>query len=252
MVWASSELCVEITLTDLILPDGFLRFSDAVSRLAQGMWGGLRRPIPVRRIKGHKQYKNVSVVFAPWKQQAGRRVSTAATEGDLPVYIFACSNAQSDTPYAQPAIREPVVLPTQLLGRLITTHGCFPDHPIRPSMKTAGGDKEIHGLLKTGIIVVRSKEFEIWYRAERDKGRWASQHSRLKKTGRPSTQTKGLRGAIIVALREGKTSIAALRRRLETAGRTDVPSPDTLARLVDQLHRETGERELFRKPSRRR
>ena len=252
MVWASSELCVEITLTDLILPDGFLRFSDAVSRLAQGMWGGLRRPIPVRRIKGHKQYKNVSVVFAPWKEQAGRRVSTAATEGDLPVYIFACSNAQSDTPYAQPAIREPVVLPTQLLGRLITTRGCFPDHPIRPSMKTAGGDKEIHGLLKTGIIVVRSKEFEIWYRAERDKGRWASQHSRLKKTGRPSTQTKGLRGAIIVALREGKTSIAALRRRLETAGRTDVPSPDTLARLVDQLHRETGERELFRKPSRRR
>ena len=61
---------VEITLTDLIPPNGFLRFSDAVSRQAQGMWGGLRRPIPVRRIKGHKQYKNVSVVFAAWKEQA--------------------------------------------------------------------------------------------------------------------------------------------------------------------------------------
>jgi hypothetical protein len=32
MVWASSELCVEITLTDLIVPDGFLRFSDAERR----------------------------------------------------------------------------------------------------------------------------------------------------------------------------------------------------------------------------
>ena len=239
-------------MTDLILPVCFLRFSDAVSRLAQGMWGGLPRPIPVRRIKGHKQYKNVSVVFAPWKEQAGRRLSTAAIEGDLPVYIFACSNAQSDTPNAQPAIREPVVLPRQLLGRLITTRGCFPDHPIRPSMKTAGGDKAIHELLNTGIILVRSKEFETWYRSERDKGRWPSQHSRLKKTGRPSTQNKGLRDAVIEALREGKTSIAALRRRLETAGRTDVPSLDTLARLVDQLHRETGEPELFRKSSRRR
>jgi hypothetical protein len=76
-------------------------------------------------------------------------------------------------------------------------------------------------LLKAGIILVHSKEFETWYRSERDKGRWPSQHSRLKK-GRPSTQTEGLRDAIIVALREGKTSIAALRRRLETCGRTDV------------------------------
>jgi acetylornithine/succinyldiaminopimelate/putrescine aminotransferase len=31
--------------------DGFLRFSDAIARLAEGMWGGLRQPAPVRAIK---------------------------------------------------------------------------------------------------------------------------------------------------------------------------------------------------------
>ena len=76
------------------------------------------------------KYKKVSIAFGPWKEQAGQRLSAASIEGELPVYIFACSNVQRDTPNAQSAIREPVVLPTQLLRRLITTRGCFPDYPI--------------------------------------------------------------------------------------------------------------------------
>ena len=96
------------------------------------------------------------------------------------------------------------------------------------------------------------KSLTLWYRKERAKGRWPSQAPRVRKTGRPSVRTQGLKDAIIAALRDGKTSVAELRRRLEATGRTDVPSPDTLARLVDQLHRETGEPELLRKRSRRR
>lgn len=119
-------------------------------------------------------------------------------------------------------------------------------------MRIAGGDKKLYWLLKTGIMLVHAKEFKLWYRKERAKGRWPSQAPRVRKTGRPSVRTQGLKDAIIAALRDGKTSVAGLRRRLEATGRTDVPSPDTLARLVDQLHRETGEPELLRKRSRRR
>jgi hypothetical protein len=60
----SREHTMEMTLTDSIIPDGFLRFSDAVSRLAEGMWGGLRRPIPVHGAR--RTFKNASVIFGPW------------------------------------------------------------------------------------------------------------------------------------------------------------------------------------------
>ena len=75
-----------MTLTDLIVPDGFLRFSDAINRLAEGMWGGLRRPFPVGGVK--RTYKKASVIFAPWKEQAGQRLTAAAIAGKLPVYLF--------------------------------------------------------------------------------------------------------------------------------------------------------------------
>jgi|SRR5262245_53054835 len=40
-----------MTVEPLSVPDGFLRFSDAISRLAEGMWGGLRRPKSIQAIK---------------------------------------------------------------------------------------------------------------------------------------------------------------------------------------------------------
>ena len=189
----------------------------------------------------------------------GRKNSTTCeaalrrSEGSAAVSC-ATANRRSVAKHAFAAIAPPLlgaVLLTQLLGRLITTRGCFPDHPIRPSMKTAGGDRELYGLLKTGVILLCAKDFEVWYRKERKKERWPSQQSRMKKTGRPSVRIQGLKDAILVALREGKTTVAELRRRLEAAGR-NLPSLDTLARLVDQLHSEMGGPELLRKPSRRR
>ena len=44
----------------------------------------------------------------------------------------------------------------------------------------------------------------------------------------------------------GKASIAKLHRLLIDSGGFEVPSPDTLARLVERLHAETGEAEFFR------
>ena len=33
------------------VPDGFIPFSEAVIQLANGMWGGLQRPVPVQTLR---------------------------------------------------------------------------------------------------------------------------------------------------------------------------------------------------------
>jgi hypothetical protein len=146
---------------------------------------------------------------------------------------------------------ELVTVPVSVLARLTTTRGSLPDHPIRPSIKTAEGDEKLLGLLTVGVLVIRASDFEVWYRSERAKGKWPSQRSRLKISGgRPTKQTEPVRNAVIGLVRDGKwsgkISIAKLHRLLIASSDDKVPSPDTLARLVDQLHAETGEAEFFR------
>jgi hypothetical protein len=222
------------------IPDGFLSVSEAVSVLARGMWGGLRRPDPVRQLK--KQYRKVSVGFGPWKEEAARRFRTAAIAGNVQVYVFAKTSRS-----ASHVETVPVALSIKVLERLIAPRGGVPDHAVRPSLKTAGGDTKLLVLLLSGILLVSKKEFDGWYHSQRSKRRWASQRSTKRRSGgRPSLQTEALRGAVLSMMREGKLNIAELRRRLVAAGQADVPSSATLERMVDQLYRETGERNLRR------
>jgi hypothetical protein len=233
-------------LVDEIIPDGFLRLSDAVDRLAQGIWGGLRRPAPVRAAK--REDKRARIGFGPWKQEAGKRLRRAAIDGKLAIYAFAkpltAANNQSQMPVA--------VSPT-VLRRLIASRETLPDHPFRPTLKTTAGDQKTLELLQNGILLAAEQEFNHWYHSERAKRRWASQQSTLKrKEGRPSKQTQALKNAVINAMHKQKTSIVELHRRLLASGRTDVPSPDTLGRLVHQLFRETGDQQFLIRRRRRR
>src|SRR5262249_50437994 len=102
---------------------------------------------------------------------------------------------------------------------------------------------------------IRENEFSAWYQAERTKGIWWSQRSKLIRNGRPPKQTDALRGAVTALVRDGgwsgKSGIPALRHLLVTSSH-DVPSDDTLRRLVDQLHSETGVAGLLRIKRRRR
>jgi hypothetical protein len=206
-------------LVDEIIPDGFLRLSDAVDRLARGIWGGLRRPAPVRAAK--REDKRARIGFGPWKQEAGKQLRRAAIDGKLAIYAFAepltAANNQSQMPVA--------VSPT-VLGRLIASRETLPDHPFRPTLKTTAGDQKTLELLQNGILLAAEQEFNHWYHSERAKRRWASQQSTLKrKEGRPSKQTQALKNAVINAMHKQKTSIVELHRRLLASGRTDVPSP---------------------------
>jgi len=221
-------------------PVEFLRFSDAVDLLAPGIWGGLRRPAPVRKIK--REFKRVSLGFGPWREYAAQGLTTAAINGKIAVFIFGSPQAKAGGP-----VSETTLVPKDVLGRLIPIRGCLPDHP-RVSMKTVGGDGKLYRALNTGLLIVSRSDFNTWYTQERDKGRWPSQRSRLRVEGRPSKQTEALRNAVVQQMRENAfTSIAQLHRQLLISGRTDVPSQDTLARLVDRLLAETGEPEFLRR-----
>ena len=66
----------------------------------------------------------------------------------------------------------------------------------------------------------------------------------------PSKQTEALRNAVLALVRDhkwnGKDPITALHCLLVASGHSEVPSPDTLAHLVNNLHHETGEAGLLR------
>lgn len=231
----------------------YLPLSEAVNRLTEGMWGGVPRPEPVVLIK--RSYKDLSVGFGPWREEAGRLLRAAAMKGKLAIYVLAKNQTRSDgheltgDASTKP---EPTSVPAPVIKRLILSRRTLPDYPIRPSMETAGGDENLFALLTIGLLVVRASDFEAWYRSERAKGRWPSQKSKEKKHGRPTRQTEGLENAILALVNDlkwsSKDGIAALHRLLITSGRSDVPSQDTVARLVDQLHSNTGNMKLLRVP----
>jgi hypothetical protein len=218
--------------------EDYLRVPDAVTALAKGMYASFQQPKPLHKIKLDDQ--KASVVFGPWKEDAAQHIRAAICDGRLPLY------ARSNSSHL-------VLLRPDVVSRLITVRGGLPAHPIRPSLKTAGGDVELLKVLNSGVLLIRQDDFAAWYESERRKGRWPSQ--RLKKGltgGRPTKITGFLRSAVAEALRERKRNVAKLHRDLVTSGRTDVPSVDTLERLVDQLYRETGRPEFFRTKRRHR
>ena len=224
---------------------GFLRHSEALNRLVLGMWGNLPRPVPVREMK--KRYgSKLSVESAVWRTEAVRRLTAALLTGELSLYVVRKSRDLG-------ADSEAVKLSNKILRRLPTSRGSFGDHAIRPSLKMVDNDTKMLALLTYGVFVVREGEFVAWYKAERRKGKWPSQHSKLRGGGRPK-QSHQFRNAIMARVNEGgwsaRQGVPKLRRLLASAGYEDVPSVDTLARLVKELHRETGEPNLF-KPSRR-
>jgi hypothetical protein len=238
------------------LPDGYVSFSAAVTRLAEGMWGGLPRAEPVQTIK--MVAKKASIGFGPWREQVGRRLTDAVRQGGLAVYVAV--DPQRSVQHivaAQHLSVEPIVVPTNIVNRLIASRGTLPDDPIRPTLATTNGDEKLLAMLSVGVLLVRADEFERWYGSERTKSKWASQRSTTKSlVGRPTRQTPAIRNAVLAFARErrwtGEHGVTELRRLLIAAGRTDVPSTDTLTRMVDQMHRETGEPALFRKGKARR
>jgi hypothetical protein len=248
------------TFGNQLVPDGFLIISEAVNRLANGMWGGRPRPVPVQKIKAKREYKRGSIGFGPWRDVAAECFRAAALKGDLVICVTASRQRKLKVRCARhrpPPDLHPLPVPTSVLQRLLRSRGGLPDHPIRPTLKTADGKETLLALLTSGLLVVRKREFLGWYREERAKHKWASQKAAIGRgRGRPTKRTKRFKNAVLTLVRDGawsaKDTFTKLRRLLLARGHSDAPSVDTLARLVRDLHRETGIPELFRRPRVRR
>src|SRR5262249_44483659 len=114
-------------------------------------------------------------------------------------------------------------------------------------------DDKMFDLLTKGILVLEETEFLTWYRLNRARNKWPSQRSSLKvRRGRPTKQTAAIRNGILDLVDTTNwrrdDGIPELSRRLAAAECYDVPSEDTLERLVIQMHRETGNKSLRKTP----
>ena len=136
----------------------------------------------------------------PWRERAGQRLTAAVKKGRLTVYVFAepqalfksCALARRS-----PQGLEPVPVPVSVLARLITTRGSLPNHPIRPTIKTAEGDEKLLGLLTVGVLVIRASDFDVWYRSERAKGKWPTQaRARQQQTRRAHAELTQMRAEL--------------------------------------------------------
>jgi hypothetical protein len=226
------------------LPNGYILFSEAIRRLAIRMWGALPPPNELQNVKNmfkEAGESNARIEWGRWREKAAGRLTQAALKAKLAVYV---THQDQDTPTYS-------IVPSNVLRQLIASRGSLPDHAIRPSIKACDGNESLFVLLKTGCLVVAETEFSAWLQTEHRKGRWPSQRSRKKAVvGAPGKQTEALRNAILARVRKGvwsgDKSIVGLRQLLIDSARDDVPSADTLARLVDELHDETGEPGLSR------
>ena len=161
-------------MNDVSVPRGFLRFSEAISRLEEGMWGGLPQADSVRNIK--RTFKRASIGFGPWREKAGQRLTAAVRRGKLVVYVLLKPRAPfTNRSLARRSQEKIEPVPVSVLRRLIAPRKSLPDHPIRPSIMTAEGNEKLLAFLTSGFLVVRANDFDAWYRSERAKCKWPSQ-----------------------------------------------------------------------------
>jgi hypothetical protein len=265
----------------LMVPQRYLRISEATNRLAAGMWGNLPRPPAVHEMKRLFRTPYLSAeprlvdlphpalgqertpTFGPRREEAGRRLRMAVLHGELPMFVLTSNG-------------EATAVPVAFIKKLITSRGGLTDHPIRVSLsaaRAAGVEERFLAVLRSGVFVVTVAEFDVWYRLERAKRKWSSQRMdvwyRLEMRKRPipwrpTKQSERLRNKILSLVRDGawrntkspdhtgKHGIAALHRILVDAKDIAVPSSDTLNRLVDRMWKETGDAALRKAPRRRR
>jgi hypothetical protein len=231
-------------IVDEKAPPGYMLFSDAVRATMRGMWGGIAvvdRP----RALGQKNWPRA--VESRRQIKAAHALTSAVEKEKLRIYL-----AVKDQSAGEP-------VPKETICKLIKPNGHLTDYAYRPSLKTAGGDRELYQRLLSGRFVLQTREFREWYREELAKGLWPSQTSKLKKKrgrGRPTKQSPSLEAGVQQVLAkkqwEAKQGAPALRRILIAAGHEDIPSDRTLLRLIDRLALETRHSALRRRKRNRR
>ena len=219
------------------------------------MYGGLPLAEPVRMAKSY--FAKAPISFGPWREDAGHHLTTAALNGLLPLHVDIVRELPIGPGLVAITIKgartpnELVSVPPEVLKRLIKRRGTLLDRASRPTTRATNGDAKLLYALTNGILVIQFVDFSDWIKSECKKTTWPSQRSSLKpRNGRPPKMANAARQEIIRFLHENRWSrragILELHRLLVAAGNINVPSPDTLARVADDLYRQTGDARLMR------
>jgi hypothetical protein len=150
----------------------YIPVSEATRRLMEGMFGGLPQTPDVKSwravalpVISYLTYSN------PRRKEAGERVAEAVRSGEMNVYVVGPKNIGG-------------AVSVEFLFKLIRSKGEIPNRPRRwPSMVSRGWiTAELYDeLQKDGVLLaIRKRDFEEWYEAEKQKGKWPSQSAKKK------------------------------------------------------------------------
>lgn len=222
----------------------FLPISEATFFLQKGMFGQKNLPnivVEARKKIGPKFLAGVG----QWREQAAACILTAALAGKLKVYVT-----------YEPDQKKFEIVSPNTLKLIVPVRSALPDHPTRIAYPRSGPPLI---RLSRGALFLSKSEFECWYRAEKAKRKWPSQEGASKRPiGRPRVSADWR--ARIKHLVEGgewsaQKSIPTLKKSLAASEFGEAPpSDDALARIVDELLKETGDdryRRKRRRPSRK-
>jgi len=234
-------------------PDGYLSLRELENSLDRRMWAGFGRAALADQVRRDtKQMNKRSIGLGARRDLVATSLQAAFFGGKLTLYV-AADEARFRERFKQvPSwAKEPMPVPKELLGHVFVKGRLSATFAIRPSRKLVGND-QLLALLNCGHLVVRESDHKRWVRSERRKRRWPSQNTAdARPVGRPKKSNNNLRDAILKTIREQvwngeRHPIAKLHRQLTENG-VDVPSVDTLARVVDELFAVTGETGLRRR-----
>lgn len=215
-----------------------LLISEAVERLKARIYGGRKEPELIAKIKKSvkKGEHRPSIGSGSQKEDAAKLIFGAIIEGEVPVYVRPVSTEDK---------MSLLQVPLDLLKRMISVRGGFPDHAVHPRRIFSNNQivPELLAALSTSALYVDHEKFEAWCKEVRKKRKWPSQRSRSKKNpiGRPLKHS-GLHTSIAELVNAGEWDakqnfIADLGRLLDSRGLK--VSRQTVKRAVIQLHRET-------------
>jgi hypothetical protein len=220
-----------------------LLISEAVSRLESGMFGGVKHPELVLKVK--EQEPALDVGSGPRREDASRAIYKAIMDEKLAVYVLQhSSEKQSES--------APLEVPKALLQQMIRARGGLPDYAIRPEtlsyQRTTG---RLESALRQSALYLQVEQFDAWYKKNRKKRVWRSQRSSNKpRIGRPKEDARAIN--LVIDLVNSRVwsaqnnSVAELVRLLVEKG--EKLSRQTVKRVLEHLYKETGECEYRKTP----
>ena len=235
--------------TPLLVAEAKMRFEHAQKLPPTAALAGKQKAYAPQRTERRQK---LSIGCGPRREKAANLIRIAALAGKLKVYVTYGTEHQTFE-----------AVSPDILTLIVTARNALPDHPTHIYRAPHGSSIDPAYLMRLsrGTLYLSKSEFELWYRAEKAKQKWPSQQEgqkRRAKVGRPR-MAPIWRERIVECVEAGRWTaqepIVALRKQLlKYPSDAQLPSDDTLARIVDKLFPEEGDdhyRRNKRRPSRK-